>query len=299
MYSAPGNIRAVLVFLSVSALFFGTVSAQTIKLGRQAVYSLSAGPVPPAPASCSEDAVTATLAPRRATPAADFPSAACDTQPIAASTPDPGNSLNLARTGSSFRGDPVRAGLEAIGKDGGKILRAREKVLEILESDNACTAWYREKDSNPAVTFRTLSFAIDRKGDDFIRETRDLSPLIIFRSPYVARVMQADGPYATVTINARGAFFARMAKVVEVDREGGPVIMARGPRLLRVGPYIGDTLPAQVVTLLHEFGHLVDLLPTDEGDRNGKSVHNTDIVLHYCRDEIESRVRQKALAATR
>jgi hypothetical protein len=188
--------------------------------------------------------------------------------------------------------------VEATGREGDKISRAREKVLEILESENACTAWYREKDSNPAATFRTLSFAVDRKGQDFVRESREPASFIILRNPYVAKVFQADGPYATVTINAKGAFFSPMARVVEVSKEGGP-FMARVPRLLHVGPYGGGTVLAQVVTLLHEFGHLVDLLPTDEGDQDGKSVHNTDIVLHYCRAEIESRVRRDALTATR
>jgi hypothetical protein len=188
--------------------------------------------------------------------------------------------------------------LEAIGKEGHKISRAREKVLEILDSENACTAWYREKDSNPAATFRTLSFALDKKGEDFVRESRESDSLIILRNPYVARVFQFDGSYATVTINARGAFFSSMARVVEVSKEGGPS-STHVPRLLHVGPYGGDTFLAQVLTLLHEFGHVVDLLPMDEGDQDGKSVHNTDIVLHYCRPAMESRVRQNTATAAR
>ncbi|HET8924305.1 MAG TPA: hypothetical protein VFN26_15060 [Candidatus Acidoferrum sp.] len=188
--------------------------------------------------------------------------------------------------------------LEAISKEGGKILRARKRVLEILGGENACTAWYQEKDSNPAATFRTLSFVLDRKGEDSVRESRETGSLTVFRNPYVAKVMQADGPYATVTINEKGAFFSPVARVIEVSKEGGPITM-RVPRLLHVGPYTGDTLPAQVVTLLHEFGHLVDLLPSDEGDQDGKSVRNTEAVLHYCRPEIESRVRRNALTATR
>jgi hypothetical protein len=299
MYAASGKILAVLVFLSICALSCTTASAQSSKLARPASYSFPAGNVPAASASCFDDAEIAMLAPRRAMPVAHFPRPSCDTQSTAASLPAPCNALTLARTDCSSHADPVRADLEAIGKAGNKISHAREKVLEILESENACTAWYREKDLNPAAAFRTLSFAVDRKGEDFVRESRDLGSFIIFRSPYVARVMQANGPYATVTINAKGAFFSSMARVYQVSREGGPLNMARAPRLLHVGPYGGDTLPAQVVTLLHEFGHLLDLLPTDEADQDGKSVHNTDTVLHYCRSEIESRVRQNPLTARR
>jgi hypothetical protein len=298
MCAASGIIRVVLVFLSASSLSCITASPQTSKLARQSVYSFPAGKVPAASASCFEDPGIATRAPRRAAPAANFLHPSCDTQPNPASAPDPCTSLSLPRTDCGLRGDPVPANLEAIGKEGRKISRAREKVLEILDGENACTAWYREKDSNPAATFRTLSFAVDRKGEDLVRESREPGSFILFRNPYVAKVFQADGPYATVTINANGAFFSSMARVVEVSKEGGP-FNTRVPRVLHVGPYTGDTLPAQVITLLHEFGHVVDLLPTDEGDQDGKSVHNTDIVLHYCRPEIESRVRQNALTATR
>ncbi len=85
----------------------------------------------------------------------------------------------------------------------------------------------------------------------------------IFRNPYVARVFQADGSYATITINTKGAFFT------------------------------------PILALLHEFGHLVDLLPTDEGDQDGKSVQNTGEVLRFCRAEIESKVKRTTLSAMR
>jgi hypothetical protein len=49
---------------------------------------------------------------------------------------------------------------------------------------------------------------------------------------------------------------------------------------------------------LHEFGHLVDLLPTDEGDKDGKSDWNTNEVLRFCREEIESAVKRNTLSAT-
>src|SRR6266576_866729 len=49
---------------------------------------------------------------------------------------------------------------------------------------------------------------------------------------------------------------------------------------------------AQILALLHEFGHLVDLLPTDEGDQDGKSVQNTSEVLRFCRAEVEYKARR-------
>jgi hypothetical protein len=185
-----------------------------------------------------------------------------------------------------------------MGKTGQKILRARERVLEILQTENACSAWFREKDSNPAATFRTLRFELDREGQEIVQESKGVGDMRIFRNPYVARVFQADGSYATITINAKGAFFSAMAIVAEEQNDGGPRSL-RGVRLMGVGPYAGETLHAQVLALLHEFGHLVDLLPADEGDRDGRSVRNTGEVLRFCRAEIEPKVRRNTLSAMR
>jgi len=193
--------------------------------------------------------------------------------------------------------DPTQLQLDAMGKAGKKISQAREKVLEILETENACRAWFQEKDSNPAATFRTLSFQLDRHGDEFVLESRDRSPMNILRSPYVARVTQGDGPYGTVTLNAKGAFFSSIAWILEVQKEGGPASF-RGTRLLRVGPYDGNTLPAQVITLLHEFGHVLDLLPADQDNVDGKSVENTNEVLRLCSAEINAQSRHGFLSAS-
>jgi hypothetical protein len=190
----------------------------------------------------------------------------------------------------------VQAKLEAMGKAGQKISRARERVLEILGTENACSAWFRAKDANPAALFRTLRFELDLHGEEFIRASREMGALNL-RNPYVAKVMQGDGAYGRITINTKGAFFSAASQVLEVNKEGGPASM-RGARLLHVGPYTGDTLPAQAVTLLHEFGHVIDLLPTDEDNVEGRSVQNTYEVLHYCRAELNLLPKRSTLSAS-
>jgi len=232
-----------------------------------------------------------------APPACDTPSTG---SPSDTSSPmvDPCKVSNGGRTNCGLPPDAAQIQLDAMGKPGQTISRAREKVLEILESPNACSAWFQQKDSNPAATFRTLTFELDRKGDEYVLESRDLGPAEIFRSPYVARVMQADGSYATITINARGAFLRAQATIQEIHKEGGPTTF-RGERTLRVGPYFGATLPAQVATLLHEFGHLIDLLPTDRDDLDGKSLHNTDEVLRNCGSAIDTLGGRGVFSASR
>jgi hypothetical protein len=210
----------------------------------------------------------------------------------------PCSSANAIATGCGPSVDAVRQDLNTMGKRGQKILQARDKVLEILQTDNACSEWYRTKDADPAATFRTLTFSIDLKGENYTVETWKPDDLTIFHNPYVASVLQAMGAKSTVTINGNGAFFFPMAGVVQVSKEGGPLFF-RGPRELKVGPYPGGTVRAQVLALLHEFGHVLNLLPEDFHDYEGKSRKNTEEVLRFCRAQVESREAPGTFLASR
>jgi hypothetical protein len=192
----------------------------------------------------------------------------------------------------------VRDDLNTMGKQGQKILLARQRVLEILQTNNACTEWYRTKDDDPAATFRTVTFSLDHQGEAYARKLNGPGETDVIRSPYVASVMQGEGPHATVSINANGGFFFPITNVV-VDRwEGGPLNF-HGSQPLHVGPYPGGTFRAQVLALLHEFGHVIDLLPNDRDDYQGKSRQNSLEVLRFCRAEVESREAPKTFFASR
>lgn len=210
----------------------------------------------------------------------------------------PCGSINPTPAGCAPAVDYVQLDLRTMGKPGEKVLQARKRVLEILQTDNACTEWYRTKDADPAVTFRTLTFTLERKDDEYVRESSEPGGFTQIRSPYVARVVQAQGRNATVTLNSNGAFFSPLATVIDDQREGGP-LLTRGTREIRVGPYMGGTFHAQVASLLHEFGHVIDLLPVDHDDFQGKSQHNTEEVLRFCRAEIESRRAPGTFLASR
>jgi hypothetical protein len=225
-------------------------------------------------------------APNLARHVLDETDAPCDSPPITVPTVNPCNASNLVKACRAPR-DLALEQLASMGREGEKILRARERVLEILQTENACSAWFREKDQNPGDTFQTLSFEVDRKGEEFVVESKSSSSdTNTFRSPYVASVFQADGRYGKITINAKGAFFSSLARMVEIRNDGGPW-SSRGLKPLSVGPYTGNTPHARILALLHEFGHIVDLLPVDEANRDGISMHNTNEVLRFCRAEIE------------
>jgi hypothetical protein len=220
----------------------------------------------------------------------------CDSAPVVPSIV-PCNPSVGATAGCAARNDAVGDDLNAMGKQGHSILEAREKVLEILQTKNACSEWYQTKESDPAAVFRTLTFAVDRGSDVYVRVTAVSDGIELIRSPYVARVLQGEGLKATVTINTNGAFFLPTANVVKDTWEGGPWTF-RGSRALQVGPYSGGTFRAQVLALLHEFGHVIDLLPVDQDDHEGKSRQNTMEVLRACRAEVESKEKPHMLWAS-
>ena len=301
MYSARRYIPAVTLLFIMSSLSGTVAFPQAVKFIRHAADPLPLANMLVGRAPCARDSGSAVTAPPAATAATAASSdlgSPCDTPPVSVPSVNPCNASSPAQIGCHAPRDLVQEDLAAIGKAGQKILRARDRVLEILQTENACSAWFREKDSNPADTFRTLKFEVAGKGGEFVLESKDPDNMIIFRNPYVAKVFQGDGRYATITINLKGAFFSPVAMVAEVQKEGSPWNL-RGVRVLGVGPYGGGSLHAQILALLHEFGHLVDLLPTDEGDQDGKSVQNTSAVLRFCRAEVESKIRRSTLTATR
>ena len=187
--------------------------------------------------------------------------------------------------------DTVPAELSALGKVGLKIARAREEVLDILRSSNTCSEWFETKEATAAATFQSLNFLLDRHGPQDIFESMNKESNLVRRQPYVARATQDGGAHTTIMINVNGAFYRPQGQVLKIGQESGPM-RTDGMRLLTVGNYRGDTLPAQVTTLLHELGHILDLLPEDADNLDGKSVHNTDEVLRHCRAEVEARSLQ-------
>jgi hypothetical protein len=128
-------------------------------------------------------------------------------------------------------------------------------------------------------------------------ERRDTGDSRVFIHPYVANVLQDGGEFQNITLNAGGAFFRPSATLIRLPKEGGPV-QFEGARVLMVGPYMGNTLQAQITALLHEFGHVTGLLPLDTNDVHGQSSANTREVLRHCRPEIDSAARHRTLSAS-
>ena len=298
MFTARRSVQAVAAVLVVSSVVSLPAFSQSAQFSRVEARSLPQERFGSAARDEEMRARTRLIASKDDSPL--FP---CD-RPISSAireipvTVAPCNPSTQATIPCSASSDAVRDDLNTMGKQGQSILRARDKVLEILQTGNACTAWYRTKEPDPASAFRTLTFALDRDGESYVRKILESGGIELIRNPYVARVMQGGGLNSTVSINLHGAFFFPMAGVVEDRLEGGPLSF-RGARPIQVGPYAGGTFRAQVVALLHEFGHVIDLLPPDHDDYEGKSRQNTLDVLQACRGEVESKEKLHTLSASR
>ncbi len=290
MYSAPRSILAVAVVF-ISGLTETVSFAQGINFIRHAADPLPVSKTVSSRVPCTNNSRTTTAAGGDA----DVP---CDAPPVSVPSLNPCNPATLPQIGCTPATDPVHENLAAMGKPGQKILRARDRVLEILQSENACSAWFRQKDPNPAAAFQTLGFAIDRHGEEVIHVSKGAASEYFFRDPYVAKVGQDIGAFSTITLNAGGAFFRALATTVAVSKEGGLSTFEK-PRLINVGPYPGDSLDARTLALLHEFGHVLNLLPRDFDNEDGRSMQNTVEVLRFCRAEVESKVRRSTLAVRR
>lgn len=192
--------------------------------------------------------------------------------------------------------DSVESELLAMGKRGREVLATRNEVLSVLQGNTGCSAWYLSKDPDAVAMFRSLHMALDEHDPGLVRKILLPQHELLYVQPYVARAQQFVGPGSTITVNEHGAFFEDARGVVLVREEGGPATYEPA-RMLRVGVYRGGTEEARVLTLLHEFGHVIDLLPLDAGVPDGPeiSMHNTDLVLDHCKADLEavSRVPRK------
>lgn len=186
----------------------------------------------------------------------------------------------------------VEAQLRAMGNRGETIAQVRAQVLEILQSRNACAAWYQEVDADPAGTFRSLEFLLDENGPPYIHIMRDSNGAQVLKQPYVASSYENAGRNTRIRLNAKGAFFNRISEVIEPIPGAGPLLRRGGLHALSVASYGGNTSAARVTTMLHELGHVVGRIPEDNDSVDGLSSRNTREVLRYCRPEIDAIARR-------
>src|SRR5262249_34199096 len=95
--------------------------------------------------------------------------------------------FSLAQTSTFVTNDPAREQLVATGKPGLTVAQARDRVIEILQSRNSCSAWFQEVDPDAASTFASLKFIIETDGPKQVLGLRSYSGEMLWKHPYSAR----------------------------------------------------------------------------------------------------------------
>jgi hypothetical protein len=178
-----------------------------------------------------------------------------------------------------------RPALRDIGEEGTNISRAREGVLAVLQEENSCSAWFRQSDPQIDQTFSSLSMAVDEDGSNHVVRELDDRGVLFEHGPYIARSFQRGGRGSNISINANVAFFRARGNVYKILWPGGMQADTGQWRHLHVGPFDGGTLPAQIISLLHELAHVVGAIPHDDSSSTGLAIsqHNTELILERCK----------------
>ncbi len=223
----------------------------------------------------------------------------CNLFSVSAAAQAPARLLSSPVSSLRFAGDsvadPTSDELKSFGQLAGVIEEARTEVTSILAGENSCSAWYRAAEPEAAQKFRSLRFALDASGKSEILKVEIWQATAVFYQPYVARAGQNVGWGSTITLNANGAFFKDWApvRVVTTPQDKGYL---KAFRRLAVANFDGATREARVLTLLHELGHVLDMLPIDSGVPSGPelSTSNTELVMRHC----GAQIREAAKHAT-
>ena len=166
------------------------------------------------------------------------------------------------------------------------ISKAREQVLNILQKQNTCSAWFQDTEPDAAEIFDSLQYELDGKGESEVYRMRDDLGEIRFKHPWAASAIEYAGKASVVTLNSNGPFFKHDARMRTINSIG---ILGSNEnwKVQMVGPYSGNTQEVRVLILLHELGHIIGRIPSDDASWNGASSRNTAEVLRHCKQEIQ------------
>lgn len=181
--------------------------------------------------------------------------------------------------------DGIELELAAMGKRGGVVALAREQTLAILQTQNACSDWFREVETDPAEVFRSLHYQIEKDKPSYVFRMVDDHRRQVVKQPWAARATQYGGRDSTIELNPSGPFFSWSLPVRDLDGGGSPIRLT-STQTLTLASFKGATREAQTTILLHELGHIVGRLAEDDDSWDGRSSRNTEEVVRHCRREI-------------
>ena len=186
--------------------------------------------------------------------------------------------------------DRVALELATMGKHGEVVEDVRERVIAVLQTNDACSEWYEQSNPDVVNIFRSLHYTIENDQPSYTLRRWDDQGRQTLKYPWGAHVIQYGGREAIVHLNVNGPFFRRNSPILDLGpkRWIGHLDHTR----LGIAEFSGDTTEAQLTILLHELGHVIGRLPLDTDSWDGQSSRNTQEVLRHCKPEI-SEVRHK------
>jgi hypothetical protein len=196
------------------------------------------------------------------------------------------DSRNFEGDGSNSRGyvDRVAPELAIMGKRGAVVEDVRERTIALLQTNDACAAWYEEWNPDVADVFRSLHYTIEDDQHSYTLRKYNDRGMQMLKSPWAAHTIQYGGRESMVRLNINGPFFRRISPVLDTGSRRW--ISPIGHTRLGVAEFSGDTTEAQITILLHELGHVIGRLPLDTDSWDGQSSRNTVEVLRHCKPEI-------------
>jgi len=169
------------------------------------------------------------------------------------------------------------------------IERAKAAVLAILGGDNPCADFFSKNGSNDAYKDFATSPITTYNGPNYYTPFVDANGKL---NAYLENGFMKPGPGGTgaIELNQNGAFFQQSAY------EFKPDVVTPSPR--RVPAYArsfrGNTLGAQILTMLHEFAHIEGVIDPDNGPISQaatKSGNNTALVEKNCLTAIQDALK--------
>jgi hypothetical protein len=156
------------------------------------------------------------------------------------------------------------------GGVGGKrvfLAKARTLIANILTGDNDCSKFFNNS-SDLDLSDSYGDFAQETAAHAFLSDDIRPEPL---GSPLVgASTTQGGGDRSMIFVNSAGFML-----------NSAGFIGAQPVTLPGLGPFAPNTVGTQIVGLLHEFAHTLDLIPRDQGNVS-QSVRNTKTILDNC-----------------
>jgi len=171
-------------------------------------------------------------------------------------------------------GDPIQ---NSTGLGGGEINRARAAAVAILQGANPCADFFNKAPGIASAKLADIAIT-PYSGPNYFQPFTDSNGNL---NGYMENAYFRPGPAGgTIELNQNGAFSQASAYA---GQNSPGVTFPRVP--LSQGPFAGGTLGAQIVVLLHEFAHSLNLIAPDNGPTAGAAAQsgtNTGTILDNC-----------------